>query len=333
MSVAVCVGGNKQISANRLATGLARRLQAAGKEVILFAVKGTLKTSGPVALKELIAAATTKTWASGFTKNKVTHVVSLMNLRACEAAVLANIPFIYVEYDGFKEDKPSKTKKVLLKKAKQVIVLCNQNKPLSKRTYAGLNAVRATAPAMGVEHGSWGRPEQFKKQNNIVAIGKLIKENGFENLITCWAKLAPLHPSWHLTIVGDGTLKNSLNRLIAKHYLQASTEVVSGAGGVEPFLAQADIFAYMAPKAARADELLDAMASKLPAVALDTDLSRELIADCHNGVLVADDAAFVHALDALMVDWGYRVGLAVAAGKEGDKRPLSEFVRVVWENL
>lgn len=333
MSIAVCVGGNKQISANRLGVSLARRLQSSGKEVLLCAAKGSIKQTGPVVLKEFIAAATAKVWASAFVKNNVEEVVSLMNLRACEAAVEAHIPFIYVEYDGFKEDKPSKTKKALLKKAKKVIILCDGEKPVSKRTYTGIPVVRTTVPALGVEHGSWGRPESFKKQNNIVAIGKLTKENNFETLLDCWAKLAPLHPSWHLTIVGDGASKANLNRLIAKHYLQASAEIASAAAGIEPFLAQADIFAYTASKAARADELLDAMASKLPAVALDSALARELITDCVNGVLAADEAAFVHALDALMVDWGYRVGLAVCAGQERDKKPLKEFVRVVWENL
>lgn len=333
MKVAVAVGGNKQISGVRIGLPLARRMYAAGKDVTLFALKGTVKEPGPVALKEYIAAASAKTLASTLQKMNVEAVVSVMNLRLCEAAVQAKIPFIYVEYDGFKEDKPVKTKKALLKKAKKVIVLCEAEKPLSKRTYAGIPAERVTAPAMGVMHGSWGRPAAFKKENNIVAIGKLAKESGFETLLNCWAKLAPLHPSWHLTIVGDGTLKTALGRLIDKHYLQASTEIVSAASGLEPFLAQADIFAYPAVKAERADELIDAMASKLPSIALESPVAHTLITDCVNGIVAADEASFVHSLDALMVDWGYRVGLAVNAGKEQEKRPLSELVRAVWESL
>ena len=333
MSIAVCVGGNKQISAARLGVKLSRRLSASGKEVMLFALKGVVPQGGPVALKEFITAANTKTWEVGFAKNHITEVISLMNLRACEAAAHANIPFIYVEYDNFKEDKPSKTKKALLKKAKKIIVLCDEDKPITKRAYNDLSVVRATVPALGVEHGAWGRPAAFKKPNNIVAIGKLTKENRFDTLLACWAKLAPLHPSWQLTIVGDGAQKTALNRLIAKHYLQSSTELVSAANGLEPFLAQADIFAYTADKTPRADELVDAMASKLPVIALDNSFARALITDCENGILATDEATFVHALDALMVDWGYRVGLAVAAGKEQEKRPFDTFVRTVWEAL
>ena len=333
MKVVVAVGGNKQISGLRIGLPLARRMYAAGKDVTLFALKGAVKEPGPVALKEYIAAANVKTLTSALQKVGADAVVSVMNLRLCEAAVQAKIPFIYVEYDGFKEDKPVKTKKALLKKAKKIIVLAEEDKPLSKRTYEGLSVVKVTAPSVGVEHGSWGRPTAFKKENNIVAIGKLAKESGFETLLTCWAKLAPLHPSWHLTIVGDGTLKASLNRLIAKHYLQASTEIVSAASGLEPFLAQADIFAYPAVKAERAEELLDAMASKLPSIALESPASRALISDCVNGIIAADEASFVHSLDALMVDWGDRVGLAVNAGKIQERRPLKELVRAVWENL
>ncbi len=333
MQVLVCVGGNKQISGARLGVNVARRLQAAGKDVSLFAVKGAVKAAGPVVLKEYAASATVKTLAASLIKAKADVVVSIMNLRACEAALQANIPFIYVEYDGFKEDKPVKTKKALLKKAKKVLVLCDGDKPLSKRTYTGLSVLRVTTPAMGVEHGSWGRPKAFKKQNNIVAMGPLTKESGFDKLLACWTKLAPLHPSWHLTIVGDGALKSTLNRTIAKNHLQDRVEIVSAAEGVEPFLAQADIFAYAAQNPARADVLLDAMASKLPSIAFDSPAVRTWVEDTSNGVLVEDEASFVHSLDALMVDWGYRVGLAVAAGKHNERYSFDELIRLVWENF
>lgn len=333
MAIAVCVGGNKQISAVRLSEVLARKLQASGKDVVLFALKGSMRKGGPVPLKEYISAATAKTWASLLAKNGITEVVSVMNLRACEGAAQAKIPFLYAEYDGFKEDKPVKTKKALLKKAKKVIVLCDGEKIVSKSAYTGLSAVRVPAPALGVEHGSWGRPAQFKKQNNIVAIGKFSKENGFDKLLIGWAKLAPLHPSWQLTLVGEGPLKSTLTRLIAKHYLQASTELAPACEGIEPFLAQADIFAYTSSETVRADELLHAMASKLPAIALDNSKTRALICEGENGVLVENEECLVPALDALMVDWGYRVGLAVAAGKEQTRKPVEPFIRAVWESL
>ena len=333
MSIAVCVGGTKQQPAVRLSCILARRLQAAGKDVVLFALKGSVKQAGPVLLKEFGTTASAKTLAGNFTKNHITKVISVMNLRACEAAVAAKIPFVYVEYDGFKEDKPSKTKKATLKKAKQVIVLCDGEQPLTKRTYAGLPAVRVTSPALGVTHGSWGRPGAFKKANNLVAVGPLTKESGFETLLACWEKLAPLHPSWHLTLVGDGTLRTALMQTIAKKNLQACAELVSASSGVEPFLAQADIFVYPTANPSRTDELLAAMASKLPAVAWDSVPTRRLIQNGFNGVLAADENAFVTALDNLMVDWGYRVGLAVAAAALKDQRPLDAFVKAVWETL
>ena len=333
MSIAVCAGGTKQQPAVWLSNTLARRLQAAGKEVLLFALKGSITQTGPVALKEFGATATAKTLASHFKKTGVTFVISLMNLRACEAALQAGIAFVYVEYDGFKEDKPSKTKKATLKKAKKVIVLCDGDQPLSKRTYAGLPAVRATVPALGVEHGSWGRPAAFKKANNIVAVGALTKENGFDRLLTCWEKLAPLHPSWHLTIVGDGVLRSTLRNFIQKKGLQACTELAGAAGGPEPFLAQADIFVYPAAQSARTDELLAAMASKLPVVALDSVATRRLIQNGLNGMLATDENTFAAALDTLMVDWGYRVGLAVAAANVKAQRPLDAFVKTVWEIL
>ncbi len=333
MSIAVCVGSNQPISVVRLAGALARRIQSAGKETILLASKGSITNPGPVALKELAASSTVKQWAGQLAKQHVQTVVSIMNLRACEAALQAKIPFIYVEYDGFKEEKPIKTKKSILKKAKKIVVLCEQATPASKRAYTGLKVDYVMTAALGVPHGSWGRPNAFKKANNIVAVGKLSKETGFDILLTCWAKLAPLHPSWQLTIVGDGAYKTNLNRLITKYYLQGSTEIVSAKNGIEPYLAQADIFAYTAQSANRAEELLCAMASTLPCIALENSTTGALITDGINGVLAADEAAFVYALDALMVDWGYRVGLAVKAAELKDRYSPERFVKTILENL
>ena len=332
MQIAVFVGGNKQHTAARLGVETARRLQAAGKTVTLWGVKGTLPNAGPVALKEYSASTTAKTLAAALIKDGTACVISLMDLRACEAAVQAKRPFVYVEYDGFKEDKPVRTKKALLKKAAHVLVLCDGEKPLSKRVYAGLPAVRVTAPVLGVTHGSWGRPAAFKKENNILAIGSFGKESRFEKLLEIWAKLSPLHPSWQLTLAGDGAGKAALTRAIAKYNLQGSTQLVSASAGVEALLAQADIFACVGTTG-RAGELADAMASKLPCIALKSEAAENWIADGVNGVLAKDEADFVRTLDHLMVDWGYRVGLAVNAAQLQQQYTPDAFARAVWETL
>ena len=168
-----------------------------------------------------------------------------------------------------------------------------------------------------------------------MAVGKLAKESGFDTLLKTWARLAPAHTSWHLTIVGDGTAKAALQKFIAKHNLQASTEIVPEASDVYSLLRNADIFAYPALNPAQADILLDAMASKLPCVACESAPVTELVANGINGLIVnaGEEEPFTIALDELMVNWGKRVGFAVEAAKLKERYPFEDFVRAFAELL
>ena len=330
MKVVVCVGGNKTVCAARLGVKLAEELAAKSNEVCILAPKGKGNVFTDVPLHEYTNLTPTKKLAGMFTKEHADMLISVMNLRACEAAVLAKIPFIYVEYENFKEDKPVKAKKALLQKAARVLVLGNSDKPLSKTKY-GANAQRVTEPAVWVEHYNYNKPVCFKKENNIVAVGPLAKESGFTMLLETWARLAPAHKTWHLTIAGDGTQKAALQKFIVKNNLQESTEIVPFQSDIYSLLRNADIFAYPAVNPARADILLDAMASKLPCVACESDAVTSLITNGVNGVIVnaGEEEPFTIALDDLMVNWGKRVEMAVEASKHKDRYPFAALMQAV----
>ncbi|MBR4355704.1 MAG: glycosyltransferase [Elusimicrobiaceae bacterium] len=334
MKVTVCIGGNKTISGARLGVKLAEFLQTQGNEVSIFAPKGKGNVFSQVPLKEYTAFTTAKTLAGIFTKTASQTVISLMNLRACEAAILAQIPFVYVEYENFQEDKTVKNKKAILQKAVRVLVLGESDKPLNKKIY-GTNAVRVTEPAVWVEHYNYNKPACFKKENNIVAVGPLSKESGFDTLLETWARLAPAHKTWHLTLVGDGAKKTAFKRFIAKNNLEDSTEIIPAQSDVYSLLRNADIFAYPAVQPALADILLDAMASKLPCVACESPAVTALVTNGVNGVIVnaGEEEPFTIALDDMMVNWGKRVGIAIEASKLKEKHPFEMFVQAVAEKL
>ena len=256
MNVCIFIGGNKHFTATRLGVKLGEELQQKGFQVTLACVKGKLKTATSLPVYEYTATAKPKTLAGTLKKAHTDFVISFMNLPGCAAAQEAGLPFAYAENEGFKEDKPSKDKKTLLKKAKQVFVIKTSDKPLNKKAYTGLKVQEVTNPAVWVEHYNYNKPACFKKENNIVAVGKLAKESGFDNLLKTWARLAPAHTTWHLTIVGDGTGKAALQKFIAKNHLQASTEIVPAQTDVYSLLRNADIFAYPALNPAEADILL-----------------------------------------------------------------------------
>ena len=48
----------------------------------------------------------------------------------------------------------------------------------------------------------------------VLAVGRLEKQKGFDRLIYVWKKVCDLHPSWTLNIVGNGSLKVRLEKMV-----------------------------------------------------------------------------------------------------------------------
>ncbi len=325
MKQLIFVGNHKNFDALRLGVRLAQVLQTSGQTVILGGVKGKLPKESGLSILEFAPTASSKTWAAHLKKAGVQRVISLVSLPICEAAALNKIPYVYCEPENFKEEKTVKNKKTILKNAQKVLVLGENTKALDKKRY-GANAMRIKNPAVWTEHGVGVWPKAFKKGNNIVAIAPFGKQGGLEHLLAAWAKLAGLHPSWHLTICAEGTGKAPLQKFIVKNQLQPSTELIS-TGEMTPLIAHADIFVRPVLTAEKLELLLDAMASKLPVVAVKNSGAEAFITDNVDGKLIdaTDPQHWVAVLDELMVDWGKRVGLAVQAHKMKDRFPFEVF--------
>ena len=332
MKTIVFVGNHKNFSGLRLGARLAHVLADKGQDTVLAGVKGKLPKHTKLNTLEFAVAAKAKSIAEAFKKAGADRVISLASLPACEAAELAGLPYIYCEPENFKEEKAVKNKKTLLKKAEKVVVIGKGEKPLDKKVY-GSRAVRTANPAVWVEHYNTDKPACFKKENNIVAAGKLAKSGGFDVLLKTWAHLAPAHGTWHLTIVGDGVNKAALKKFIEKNHLSDSTEIVPADSDLYSLLRNADIYVSPAREAEGLDELLDAMASKLPVVATDVTGADELVANAVSGLLVnaGEEEPLTVALDELMVNWGKRVGMAIEASHMKDLFPFDAFAALFDE--
>lgn len=319
----------------RLGVYLADHLSSKGDRVYLMGRKTILPTHTSVKKIVLAPSITAKMMASALKRMGIQKVISFMNLPVCAAADAAKIPYIYTEVENYKERKLFSNKKNLLKNAQRVVVIGKDDKKLNTRMYSS-NAVRTTNPAVWVEHynsnsGSnttFSKPSCFKKENNIVASGNFTKSGGFDVLLETWARLAPAHSTWHLTLVGDGAQKNAINRFIKKNNLENSTEVVGSKTDLYSLLSKADIYVNPARKSEGLDTVLDAMASKLPVLTTNVKGTDELISNGINGMVVkaGEEAPLTSALDDLMVNWGKRVGMAVQAEHLKNRYPFEEFV-------
>ncbi len=332
MKTLIFVGSHKNFSGLRLGAALGTFATLRGEEVVIAGAKKELPDYLQLPLLPLSATASVKTLTAALKKSGAHKVISLAHLPICEAACALHIPFVYIEPENFKEAKPAKNKKALLAKAQRVCVLGGATTPLNKKIY-GANAVRLANPAIWVEHYNYNKPACFKKENNLIAAGPLTKNSGFDVLLESWARLAPAHTTWHLTLVGDGTQKAALKKFITKNHLEASTELVPADTDLYSLLRNADIYISAARKEAALPELLDAMASKLPVIATDVPGVTELVANGISGLVVnpGEEEPLTIAMDELMVNWGKRVGMALEASKHKDRFSFDDFARTVLQ--
>jgi glycosyltransferase involved in cell wall biosynthesis len=146
-----------------------------------------------------------------------------------------------------------------------------------------------------------------KKENSIVAVGRLHTVKGFDRLLKIWAKTVEEHPYWKLYLVGDGEEKQSLLDLTEKLGISESV-VFTGALSHEEVLdtmKKSSVYVMTSYSEGFPFVLIEAMSCGLPIVAFDVRVGpRAIIKDGENGILVKDDnfEAFNTALCQLIDD-------------------------------
>jgi GalNAc-alpha-(1->4)-GalNAc-alpha-(1->3)-diNAcBac-PP-undecaprenol alpha-1,4-N-acetyl-D-galactosaminyltransferase len=158
--------------------------------------------------------------------------------------------------------------------------------------------------------------EMAIRQRRIIAAGRLEHEKGFDRLVDAFAMIADKSPDWSLRILGEGSMRTSLEKQIRDHGL---ADRVTLAGWIRPIwdeLAASTIFALPSRYEGFPSALLEAMAAGVPSIAVDCESGpRSIMGDSNGGLLVANDvAALADGIQQLIEDDGQREQLG-ADGK------------------
>lgn len=144
------------------------------------------------------------------------------------------------------------------------------------------------------------RGERFR----LLAVGRLHPVKGFDRLITAFASIAHRFPSWDLVILGEGDSRDELQAQIDSADLGDRIILPGRVGNISQWYRESDVYALSSRTEGLSNTLLEAMASGLPAVAVDCDTGpREIIRDGIDGVLVNPpddpDALAAHLSDLM----------------------------------
>lgn len=174
------------------------------------------------------------------------------------------------------------------------------------------------------------------KKNIILNVGRLDEQKDQKTLIDAFAILANRYPDWNLRIIGEGELRNALEKQIKQLGLEKRVVLPGKNPSIEQEYAHADIFVLSSLYESFGLATAEAMSFGLPAIGFaDCPGTNEIIVDGLNGILASSENrahALAGAMEKLIVSPEMRNNM----GKEGIKsieiyKPRS--IALIWENL
>jgi GalNAc-alpha-(1->4)-GalNAc-alpha-(1->3)-diNAcBac-PP-undecaprenol alpha-1,4-N-acetyl-D-galactosaminyltransferase len=153
---------------------------------------------------------------------------------------------------------------------------------------------------------------------NLIAAGRLIQLKGFDLLIEAFGAIAPRHPDWGLTILGEGNMRRQLECQITEAGLTGRVQLPGRMSNPHAWFAAADLFVLSSRYEGLPCALCEAMACGTPAVSFDCESGpADVIRDGIDGLLVPprDVKALSETLDRLMTDDSERERLGSRAAE------------------
>ena len=123
---------------------------------------------------------------------------------------------------------------------------------------------------------------------NFLAVGKLTHQKGFDLLLEALVEVVKRHPNAHLTILGDGPLKENLTKQMRHLNLESVVEMKGYMTDVSAYFHYADAFVLSSRFEGFPNVLLEALAHLTPVVSTDclSGPSEILIDPAYDGYLV-----------------------------------------------
>lgn len=149
----------------------------------------------------------------------------------------------------------------------------------------------------------------------VVCVGRLDKLKGQATLLEALRIVADEEPTSRLCFVGEGALRQALERQAAELRLMGRVCFAGSLADVRPALAVADLVVLPSTDEGLPGIVLEAFAAGVPVVATAVGGTPELVEHEHTGLLVAarDPAAMAAAIVRLMRDAGLRHRLSQSA--------------------
>jgi GalNAc-alpha-(1->4)-GalNAc-alpha-(1->3)-diNAcBac-PP-undecaprenol alpha-1,4-N-acetyl-D-galactosaminyltransferase len=267
---------------------------------------------------------------TGWQRIGVLHTVNVLTLIACRNS---NIPTIVSEHIYPEFSDVNKVWQLLMKwtyRWADRVTLLTQNALPFYPASQGYRSVVIPNPVLTPDPDTTTEP--LIPTPSLIAMGRLRPQKGFDLLLAAFARIRAKYPDWHLTILGEGSMRSELETLRAQLGLVECVHLPGSVKNVNAHLRQAALFVMPSRFEGFPMALCEAMACGLPVLAADC-LSgpSEIVRPGIDGILVPpeDIDALAVGLDRLMGDPVWRQQLAQAAPQVLERFGLEQ-VMEIW---
>ncbi|GMK38138.1 glycosyl transferase [Paenibacillus sp. CCS19] len=127
------------------------------------------------------------------------------------------------------------------------------------------------------------------RNKEVVSVGRLEKQKNFHLLIEAFSEFQKVHQDYILTIYGEGSMKDELERYAREKLISNSFSFPGKRSDVLSLIRNAGIFVLSSDYEGMPNALIEAMALGLPVISTDCPIGgpRELIRDRDNGMLIS----------------------------------------------
>ncbi len=159
----------------------------------------------------------------------------------------------------------------------------------------------------------------------VGAVGRLVEEKGYRELLTAWSEVSAAHPEAVLVVVGphDAQKADALDPELVRSAEQQGVRFLGMRDDVERLYGAMDMYVLASHREGFPRSAMEAAAAGLPIIATDIRGCRQVVDDGRNGRLVPvrDAAALGAAMRELLADPAQRA----AFGAAGAERAVQEF--------
>ena len=155
----------------------------------------------------------------------------------------------------------------------------------------------------------------YKDGINIISIGRLVPQKGYDLLIPIIARLRNEGTDVNLYILGDGAEKSNLERIIQKHGCEKSVHLLGFLDNPYPILSEMDLFVCSSRSEGYSLVIAEALTLGIPVISTYCSGPNELLANGEFGELCNDYEELYSAIKRAATERDYYTELKNKAAK------------------